>query len=103
MFPKWSFREWIVILLLPILIPAALVVQLLPGKKTEDRTAAEVAGYLRDFIAGTGGDWDWDDFESVPITDPELDRIRVEAAMAGPPGPDMAKLADLLLQAEARI
>jgi hypothetical protein len=35
------------------------------------RTAAEVATYLRDFIDGTGDEWDWDDFESVPIADPE--------------------------------
>lgn len=98
---KRSLREWIAILLLPILAPAALIAQMLPGKKTEDRTAAEVAAYLRDFIEGRGGEWDWDDFESVPITDPDLDRIRQEAMMAGPPGPDMVKLAELLRQVEA--
>ena len=98
---KWGIREWLAILLTPILVPAALVAQWLPGKKTKDRSAAEVARYLRDLIAGTGGDWDWDDFESVPITDSVLDRIRLEAAKAGPPGPDMVRLAELLLQAEA--
>ena len=98
---KRSLSEWFAILLLPILMPVALIDQLLPGKKTEDRTAAEVAAYLRDFIGGRGGEWDWDDFESIPITDPDLDRIRQEALMAGPPGPDMAKLADLLRRAEA--
>ena len=67
--------------------------------KTE-RTAAGVAKYLRDFIEGTGGDWDWDDFESVPIADPVLEAIRHEAALAAPPNPDMEKLRNLLHQAE---
>ena len=70
-------------------------------KLSRDRSAAEVATFIREFIEGVGGDWDWDDFESVPITDPELDRIRKDAAMAGPPDPDFARLAELLRQAEA--
>ena len=97
---KRSFRECLAIVLLPVLIPAALIVQLLPGKKTEDRSAAEVAAYLRNLINGEGGEWDWDDFECVPITDPVLERIRQEAAIFGPPNPDVAKLADLLHQVE---
>jgi hypothetical protein len=76
--------------------PAIIGFESMPKK----RTAAEVAEYLRDFIDGTGGDWDWDDFESVPIADPELDRIRREAASAAPPDPDMHKLRGLLRQAE---
>jgi hypothetical protein len=64
------------------------------------RTAADVATYLRDFIEGTGGEMDWDHFESVPIADPELERIRREALAAGPPDADLAKLRDLLRQAE---
>jgi hypothetical protein len=64
------------------------------------RTAAEVATYLRDFIDGTGDEWDWDDFESVPIADPDLDRIRRDAAMARPPNPDLDKLRELLRQTE---
>lgn len=69
-------------------------------KLSRDRSAAEVAKFIREFIEGVGGEWDRDDFESVPITDPELDRIRKGAAMAGPPDPDLARLADLLRQAE---
>ncbi len=65
------------------------------------RTAAEVVRYLRDFIDGTGGEWDWDDFESVPISDPALERIRNEAALAAPPDPDMTRLRELLAEAEA--
>jgi len=65
------------------------------------RTAAEVAKYLRDFIDGVGGDWDWDDFESVPIADAALDDIRRRAAEAAPPNPDMQRLRQLLAEAEA--
>jgi hypothetical protein len=35
-----------------------------------------VAKFLEDFVNGTGGKWDWDDFISSPIADPELDKIR---------------------------
>jgi hypothetical protein len=89
------------VLVVAALAPVALVAQLLPGKKTRDRSATEVASYLRNFIEGSGGEWDWDDFESVPIADPELNEIRREACKAAPPNPDMAKLADLLRRAEA--
>lgn len=65
------------------------------------RTAEQVATYLRDFIEGTGGEWDWDDFESVPIHDETLDDIRRRAANAAPPNPDMHKLRQLLSEAEA--
>jgi hypothetical protein len=27
---------------------------------------------LRDFIGGTGGKWDWDDFTSIPLGFPDL-------------------------------
>ena len=100
---------WVGVLLLPLVIPislvARLVAHLLGRKGTEDRNADEVAGFLRDFIEGTGGAWDWDEFESVPITDPELEAIRREAAMAGP-GPrwddaNFDKLRALLARAEA--
>jgi len=99
----WHVSGWLAVLLLPILLPVGLILQLLPFKKTRDRSPPEVAGFLRDFIQGQGGEWDWDDFESVPITDPKLDRIRREGARAGPPNPDLGKMADLLHQAEALI
>jgi hypothetical protein len=91
--------RWI---LAPIAVVGALIVRLFGLGTVRDRTAAEVARYIREFIDGTGGDWDWDDFESVPIRDPHLDRIRREAARAGPPDPDLDRLRDLLRQAEAR-
>jgi hypothetical protein len=78
----------------------ALIAGLWPGKKTVDRTADDVAGFLRDYLEGTGGDWDWDEFESVPITDPELDALRKRAALASPPSPDLTVLRSVLAEAE---
>ena len=40
-------------------------------------TCSEAAEYIENFINGTGGDWDWDDFTSLHIeNDPELYAIR---------------------------
>lgn len=71
--------------------------------KTVDRSAAEVAGFIRDFIDGTGGDWDWDDFTSVPIRSPELESIRAQAAMIELPADaaGIGELKELLGRAEA--
>jgi hypothetical protein len=41
------------------------------------RTRDEVAKILEAFLAGSGGDWDWDDFLSFAIVDEELELIRV--------------------------
>ena len=42
----------------------------------QNLTAAEVRQILVSFLDGSGGEWDWDDFMSVPIADPTLDSIR---------------------------
>jgi hypothetical protein len=39
-------------------------------------TRAEVKAEILKFLDGSGGDWDWDDFTSVPIKDPFLDAVR---------------------------
>lgn len=96
-----AITGWAAILLMPISVPLALVARLWPGKKTVDRTPGDVAGFLRDFLEGTGGDWDWDEFESVPITDPELDVLRERAALVAPPNPDLAEMRSVLADAEA--
>lgn len=85
-----------------LLLPLALLGALLGGlfSRRLQRSAAEVARYLRGFIEGTGGEYDWDDFESIPIADPVLDGIRRRAAEAGPPKPDMVELRRLLAEAE---
>ncbi|MBI3303623.1 MAG: hypothetical protein HYZ72_16285 [Deltaproteobacteria bacterium] len=43
-------------------------------------TASQVAATIQNFLDGTSGSWDWDDFISVPIGDPELDAIRTRCA-----------------------
>ena len=75
----WHVSGWWAVALVPIVLPLALLIQLLRPNRTRERTPNEVAGYLRDFLDGTGGEWDWDDFTSVPITAPELEAIRTEA------------------------
>lgn len=88
-------------LLAPILFPIALLVALSPFKKARDRSVADVACFLREFINGTGGDCDWDDFESIPITNPLLDQIRREALAFGPPNANLLRLKELLTRVEA--
>jgi len=37
-----------------------------------------VAATIENFVNGSGGPWDWDDFISVRIADEELEAIRIE-------------------------
>ena len=67
----------------------------------DDLSAWEVAGYIRDFIEGAGGNWDWDAFENMTLKDPALEAIRRQAVMAGPPNSDIAVLEQCLARAEA--
>jgi hypothetical protein len=43
-------------------------------------TREEVADIIEAFLNGTGGRWDWDDFCSIRIKDPDLDAIRRRCA-----------------------
>lgn len=38
---------------------------------------SEVIEYIENFLSAKGGDWDWDDFTSIPIDDPYLEKIRI--------------------------
>lgn len=40
------------------------------------RTREEVAKTIEAFVNGTGRQWDWDDFTSIRLDDPELEAIR---------------------------
>ncbi len=42
----------------------------------------EVAGIIESFLNGTSGEWDWDDFISIPLEDPELEAVRRKCAAA---------------------
>jgi hypothetical protein len=98
---------WPGVLLAPLVVPIILLIvvakRLFGLKTSKDRTAGEVEVYLRDFLDGTGGAWDWDDFTSIKITDPELDAIGEEAAWVELPLTDSgrATLSDLLEQVRA--
>lgn len=44
--------------------------------KRPDMSRDEVAQCIQDFLDGTGGPGDWDDFTSFQIRDPELESVR---------------------------
>jgi hypothetical protein len=41
-----------------------------------ERSPIEVARRIRQFLDGTGGEWDWDDFTSFPISHSRLGDVR---------------------------
>lgn len=101
----WHISGWPAVLLTPIAILAALLAAPFARTRSTDRTPGEVAGYIRDFIEGTGGEWDWDDFISVPIADPALDAIRLGAGAVPLPvtSEGLNQLRQLLARAKALI
>ena len=88
------------VLLVIVALPIAAIAGLLGS--AEKRRADEVATYLRNFVHGGGGEWDWDDFISVPIANPRLDELRKRAAAVDlPPSQEgIGLLRELLLEAE---
>lgn len=46
--------------------------------KRPDMSREEVAQCIQDFLDGTGGAHDWDDFTSFQIRDPELESVRIQ-------------------------
>ncbi|MDO8423156.1 MAG: hypothetical protein Q7S99_13450 [Parvibaculum sp.] len=106
---QWHLEidRWYLWLLVPFFFVAALAVALISKlfgmSNAKARTPQEVVGYVRDFIEGTGGEWDWDDFTSISIEDPRLEAIRMDAEMVHlPAGPEqIEELKQLLIRAEA--
>lgn len=93
---QWHIGGVAAWLLLPIAMPAALIAGWL--SRPSKLSAKDVAGYIDNFLSDRGGSWDWDDFTSIPIADPELEAIRREAAVVRLPldRRGRAKLASLL-------
>ncbi len=87
------------IVAIPFAAIAALVCAIFGLK--EKRTAEEVATYLREFIEDSDGAWDWDDFTSVPIADPQLEDIRSRAADVQLPVTDEGDVTLRMLLVEA--
>jgi hypothetical protein len=45
-----------------------------------DPTLEEIEKTISNFLQGTGGEWEWDDFTGIPLRDPKLDKIREQCA-----------------------
>jgi hypothetical protein len=97
---KRAFATLGKVLLVIVALPVAAIAGLFASPKK--REAGEVASYLRNFINGGGGEWDWDDFTSVPIADPRLEDIRRRAGAVELPATDdgVAVLRGLLAEVE---
>lgn len=50
------------------------------GDKNMKRTTEDVIQEISKFLNGAGAAHDWDDFISIPISDPRLDAIRIECS-----------------------
>ena len=79
-------------------------------KKTEHRRkqqrdeAAYAVQTIRDFLGGAGGAWDWDDFTSCSLRDPQLDSIRKRAgAVDLPVGPEERAMLQALANEAERL
>ena len=72
---------------IPIAVLLLVVLAWLHWGGRAERSREEVAKYIEDFIRGTGDYRDWDEFTSVRIRDPYLDRIRQDCidATSNPP------------------
>ena len=62
---------WRAVVLAPVAIPAliiAMFVRKMLGKQSfAHLSTTDVERYLRGFLDGNGGEWDWDDFTSIPF------------------------------------
>lgn len=94
-----AFGVLVAAVFLPIAIVGALVAGLF-GRPI-NRTADEVASYIRAMLDGTVGDedsgFDYDEFSSVPIANPELDSIARRACEAFEQGPEGKSILEGLL------
>jgi hypothetical protein len=68
----------------------------------QPQDAAYVARTIRAFLEGSGAKWDWDDFTSCSLGDPQLDSIRKRAGAVDLPvgGEERATLEKLAEEAE---
>jgi hypothetical protein len=84
---QWTLGRVFNVLIFVVLSPLLILVTLIAGifSKPVNRDADEVARYLWNEAQGRSSFRDWDDFTSVPIADPSLDEIKIEAASIAPP------------------
>jgi hypothetical protein len=104
---QWHIRGWPAFALIPIMLPVVMLFQLGVRlgllKGTADLTSEDVVSYIENWIEGRGGEWDWDDFTSIQISDPVLESLRAEAASLRYPMDEdgEAKLRELLARARS--
>jgi hypothetical protein len=67
----------------------------------QHQQALHIARTIRAFLDGSGGDWDWDDFTSCPIRNPQLDSIRLRAGAVPLPAGDEGRVTLQMLAVEA--
>jgi len=97
---KLIFGTAVTIVFVPLFVIWVLLGR--PFDRPVKLTPEEVRSAIANFISNTGGEWNWDDFISVPIADSALDSIRNRVAVIDPRRPDaLAALNDLLAEAEA--
>jgi len=48
------------------------------GKRPPDPSIEEITKLIADFIEGKGGPYDWDDFVTLPLQNPDREKIRKE-------------------------
>jgi hypothetical protein len=77
-----------IIILLFICVAAAVIPFVAPRARHQHMSVSEVADLLERFANDQASGYDWDDFLSVQLDDPNLDAVRLEAgrlAQAYPP------------------
>lgn len=64
-----------------VVLVAALTAFLLAvlGRRRQP-SCHEIADTIERFLDGRGDPWEWDDFVSIPLRDPYLERIRIRCA-----------------------
>ena len=84
---RWTILRVLNVLVVVVLSPLIILVAILAAtlSKPSTRSPDEVAQYLWNEAQGKGGYRDWDDFVSIPIADPVLDAIRLDAASLSHP------------------
>lgn len=82
-------------------LPLVALLSLFPSKNT--MSPEEAATYIRDCLEGGGGEWDWDDFTSIPLDDPLVDNIRRRALAVDLPLDEAGRAALRALLAELEL
>ena len=68
------------LIVIGLLLLGVLLLVLARRDRGINLTREEVASEIETFLDGSGGTWDWDDFLSIKISDPELEAIRQRCA-----------------------